>query len=888
MKLLRRLLLRVAALFTRRSGEIDLEAEMQSHLAMHMEDNLRAGMAPQQARREALMKLGGVEQTKEAYRDRRNLPRLETFLKDLRFSCRSLRKNPGFTAVAVLTLALGIAVNATMFSLLSAFLLRRPPGRDPDRVAVVTSVTSASAYHPDTFRVSAPNYLAWRTANHVFDEMAAADNFRTANLFTGTQPEALRAAAVSPEYFRLLGVEPSLGRTFAAGEDQPGHDHVVILSQPLWERRFGSDPDIVERTIRINRTDYAVVGVMPASFQMLGYTPQLWIPLVLDAANQTASARSDRSFHVFGRLKPGVTVEQARAEFVSFARRAELDFPETDKGWGAAVRTLPDFLVYDFGIRTALAIMMTTVGLVLLIACANVAGLLLARAAHRSKELAIRIALGAGRMRIIRQTLTEGLVISLLGGAAGLLLARWGVRLLRANFNFNDAAGAVPITLDSNVLLFVCGVSLASALLCGLAPALNASRTDVNAGLAQESRGGSVSPSRSRLRTVLVTAEIALALFLLIGSGLLIRGLFLIEHQNLGFRPDHLLTADVMLDASRYKSGGDRLLFVQNALRRLREAPGAESAAAASDLPATGANHVTLEIKGQLDLPANQRPRVLDTVITPDYFVAASIPIRSGRAFTELDNASSPPVVLVNQEFVRRFLSGQEPIGQQIRLDIAGSSPEWREIVGVAADVTAYSESIRVDPVVFEPFLQRPLQSFSLMIRTIADPNAFAASFRSAISQIDPELPLAHVMGMTALIDLQKGGDTIFMRILGTFALLALILAAVGIYGLVTYSVSQRTREIGIRMSLGAERAQVLRMVLLDGLKMSAIGVAIGTAMALPLPKLFDSVFFDLHLREPRIFLIVPAVILAVAMLATCIPARRATRVDPIRALRLD
>ncbi len=374
---------------------------------------------------------------------------MKTFGKDLQLAVRLLAKNPGFTAVAVVTLALGIAVNATMFSLVSAFLLRRPPGREPERVAVITSVNPARGFQPDANPVSAPNYLAWREANDVFADMAAADEYRTVSFAlpgqsaTADRPEALRSAAVSPNYFSVLGVTPQLGRSFAGGEGQPGGDHVVILSHDLWERKFGSDASAIGRTIRLNRENYTVIGVMPASFRLLGFTPQLWTPLVLTAADQTAAARNDRSLHVFARLKPAVTLEQARAELTTLARRAEENFPDTEKGWGVAVRTLPDFLVYDFGIRSALAVMMTTVGFVLMIACANVAGLLLARAAGRRKELAIRIALGAGRLRIIRQLLTEGLVISSLGGGLGLLLTYWGIRFVRAYMTFNEAISAV-------------------------------------------------------------------------------------------------------------------------------------------------------------------------------------------------------------------------------------------------------------------------------------------------------------------------------------------------------------------------------------------------------------------------------------------------------------
>src|SRR5258705_1229356 len=431
-----------------------------------------------------------------------------TLRSDLRLAIRMLLKKPGFTAAAVLTLALGIAVNATMFSMVSAFLLRRPPGREPERVAVVASVNPAPGFQADANPVSAPNYFAWRDANHVFAATSAANEFRTVSLSTQPspgltgqtasvgQPESLRSAAVTPNYFTVLDVSPQLGRAFADGEDQPGRDHVVILSHQLWERRFGSDASLIGHTIRLNRENYTVIGVMPANFNLLGFTPQLWTPLVLTAADQTAAAHQDRSLYLFARLKPGVTLQQARAEFTTLAHRAEESFPESEKGWGAAVRTLPDFLVYSFGIRNALALMMTTVGFVLMIACANVAGLLLARAAGRRKELAIRIALGAGRLRIVRQLLTEGMVIAFLGGSMGLLLAYWGINFLRANLTFNEAISAVPLRLDWSVLLFALAVSLVSAVLCAIAPALIASRTDVSTGLKNESRAASAGRSQ--------------------------------------------------------------------------------------------------------------------------------------------------------------------------------------------------------------------------------------------------------------------------------------------------------------------------------------------------------------------------------------------------------
>ncbi len=875
-------------LFSSHHVELDLDDEVHAHLELLIDENVRAGMSADAALRTARMELGGVEQVKEQVREQRLGNWLHSVISDCQYGVRQLRKNPGFTVVAVLTLALGIAVNTTMFSLVSAFLLRRPPGQDPERVAVVTSIDPGRNFQPDASPVSAPNYLAWHKENHVFSDTAASDENRVANFTTPGQSEALHSAAVTPNYFGVLGVSTQFGRTFVEGEDQPGRDHVVILSHDLWKRRFGSDASVIDRTIRINRENYTVLGVMPDTFHLLGFTPQLWTPLLVNAADQSIEARKNHSLYLFARLRPGVSIEEARAELTTLARRAEQNFPDTEKGWGVAVRTLPDFLVYAFSIRNALAVIMTTVGFVLLIACANVAGLLLARAAGRRKELAIRTALGAGRLRIVRQLLTENLIIALLGGGLGLLLANWGIYFLRASLTFNEAISAVPLSLDRNVVVFAVVVSLGCAVLCGIAPAMNVSRTDVNTSLQDESRGGSSSRLRSRLRTVMVTGEIALALFLLVGAGLLFRGLYVIEHQPIGFRSDHLLTASVTLDEARYKTANQRTTFVSSLLLVLKGIPGAESAALSSDLPATGLGSVGLRIQGQPELPPGQGQIVHNAVVTSDYFQTAEIPLLRGRTFTDTDSATSPRVVLVNQEFVHHYLREQEPIGKQIQLDENSASPNWSEIIGVVGNVKTYSEGTREEPQVYELFLQKPVSSFSLMLRATADPNNLAAAMREAVAHTDPELPLDRVMSMPAVIERQRSGNPFFVTILGSFAVLALILSAIGIYGLVAYSVGQRTHEIGIRMALGAKTRDVLRMVLWDGMRMTAVGGAIGIALSLPLPKLFDAIFYDLHVREPRLYFIVPAVLLLVTILATYIPARRASRVDPILALHQD
>jgi predicted permease len=531
---------------------------------------------------------------------------------------------------------------------------------------------------------------------------------------------------------------------------------------------------------------------------------------------------------------------------------------------------------------------MTAVAFVLLIACANVAGLLLARAIGRQKEVAIRFSLGASRMRVIRQLLTEGLAIAFLGGSLGLLFAFWGINFVRARMSFNDAFSALGLSLDSNVLLFSTGVSVACAVLCGLAPSLKASRTDITTNLKDEGRTASPGRSHSRLRTVMVTGEIALALFLLVGTGLLFVGIFRIEHQNLGFQTDHLLTAGVTLDETRYKDAPRQTAFVRDLIPRLKQIPGAQAVAASSDLPATGPGSVTLRIQGQPDSPTNQGLSAFDSVVTPDYFQTAGISRLRGRTFTEADNAAAPRVVVVNQKFVDRYLRDQEPLGKQVRLEVNGGAPGESEIIGVVGNVKTYSETTNDDPEVYEPFLQRPVSSFSVMVRATSDPDGLVSAVRNAVAQIDIELPLARAMSMTAVIDRQKAGNPFFVRVLAGFAVLALILAAIGIYGLIAYSVGQRKHEIGIRIALGARRRDVLRMIYWEGMKMTAVGGAAGFAMSLPLPRLFDALFFDLHVSEPRLYFFVPIAILMVAIVATYVPARRAARMDPMSALRQE
>jgi predicted permease len=875
-------------LFSRRRHYDDLAVSISEHIAERAEELMDDGMPRAEAEQTARREFGNLALMEQRSREVWQWPTAESLLGDIRFALRQLIKSPGFTLTAVATLALGIAVNATMFSLVSAFLLPHLPGRDMESMVVVSSVNSDASFHADTTPVSPPNYFAWGNDKRVFSAVTVANEYLTGSLSgSAQQPEPITYAAVSANYFSVFGVSPQLGRGFVAGEDEPGHDHILILSHGLWERRFGADPSIVGRQVRLNREDYVVAGVMPADFRLLGFEDQLWTPLTLTSTDLAPSARKDRYLYMFARLAPGITLEQARAQINILAQHAQQDYPSTESRWGASVRMLPDFLIVNFGIRTALVVIMTVVGFVLLIACANVAGLLLTRAVSRQKELAVRMSLGASRFRVVRQLVTEGLVIALLGGGVGLFLTYVGINLVRARLSFNEQISAVPVRLDTNVLLFAALVSLLSAVLSSVAPALKASRTAIHTDLKSESRGGTSGRAHNRLRVVLVGAEIAIALFLLIGSCLLIRGVYLLDHQELGFPHDHLLTAGVVLDKAHYADATKQNQLARSLVMQMQQLPGVKGAALASDLPASGPGSVSIHFKGQQPSHSNEQHTAGDVVVTPDYLQVVGVSVLSGRAFTDRDDATTPRVVLVSQEFVHKYFQDHDPIGKQIQLDIADAPSAWSEIVGVVSNVKNYSEDPHMEPQVYELYVQRPVASFSVVLRSSVDPNSLMPALRHVVAGLDSELPLLRVMSMDGVLEAQRSGNPLFSRLLATFAMLALILSAIGIYGLIAYSVGQRTHEIGIRLALGAKQSDISRMILRQGFQVAAVGLAIGFTLALPLPKLFDSLFPGLiHFGAPVIYPIVLTVMLMVVFCATLGPARRATRVDATAALR--
>jgi putative ABC transport system permease protein len=889
--MLRAWFLRVAGLFGRELRDGELSAEMESHLELHFEDNLRRGMSPAEARREAIMKLGGVEQTKESYRERRGLPLLEVFFQDLRFGARTLRKNPGFTLVAVLTLALGIAANATVFSFVSAVLYKRPPVYDSDRVLVVYGTAAARGFGTSLNPVSAPNYFAWKRENRVFSDLAALEPYVSVSLTGRDEPERISVNRATSNYFSVIGVAPVLGRAFANGDDQAGHDRVVLLDYRFWERKFGSDPNIVGKTIRLNGEEHTVIGVLPRPFQIMSFRSQVWLPLVLDESQQGAAARQTRTLYLFARSKPGVTLDQAQSNLRTLGSLAVQLFPDTEAGWDTNCLTLQEYIIHDFNASAGFVILLSAVGFVLLIACANIAGLLLARAASRGKEMAIRIAIGAGRARVLRQLMTEALLIALLGTVAGLGLALGGTQLLHQVLSFNEAIKMLDMQIDWRVLSFTSAIAVLSALLFGLAPALRAWAVDVFPTLKNDSSKSSAGKKKSRGRGLLVAAEVAMAVILLTGAGILIKGFLEGLHRSLGFQPEHLLTAQITLPESRYQEPAKQIEFYRELAARLETTPGATFAAITSNLPAAGAGFVNFLLKGQenQDLSLTDRSRARYYVVSSHYFETIQAPVIAGRVFRESDSATSQPVAVVTEKFVARFFSKGDALGKQIRIDSSDAvRTQWREIVGIVHDVKSWPLNYADDPGIYEPFSQHPAAEMSVVVRAVSDANSLAPGLREAVWSLDRNQPIGSVISMPDLLAHETAPDLIFSELMTVFAALALVLAGIGIYGLVAFTVGQRSQEIGIRVALGAEKKNILRMVLLDGLRVAAIGAAIGMLGAFPLPRLFEAAFYNFHVWGGWLFVIVPALIGAVALLACYIPARRASRVDPMVALRYE
>ena len=811
-------------------------------------------------------------------------------LQDLRYALRQLRKSPAFAAVAVLTLALGIGANTAIFSVVDGVLLKALPYKEPDRLVRVWHVPPAKSFPGiPTFSVSAANFLDWQSQNHVFEAMTIY-SFRSFTVAGTDKPQQVDACAVSSTFFSLLGVGPLLGRALLPEEDQPGKSNVVVLSYRFWRDHFGSSPEIVGRSINLDGQNFLVAGVMPRDFRVPDYA-QLWTPLAW--TDKERVVRGEHHYIVMARLKAGVDLKEAQAEMNTISSRLEQQYPDDDKGWGATVRPLHADIVGD--VRPALLVLLGSVAFVLLIACVNVANLTLAKTFSRQKEIAIRTAMGASSGRVLRQILVECVLLALLGGAVGLLYANFGVRLIMA-FLADKVPHSVDVGLNVTVLLFTFAVSVLTGILAGVLPGVRLSRPNVNQALKQGlGRTDSDSGGHST-RTTLVIAEVALSLVLLFGAGLMIRSFEQLQRVNPGFDSDNVLTMTLAVARSKFPTPARQMAFYQQVLERVRTLPGVQSAGVVDDVPLDGGgSHQPIAIEGRPVLAMADQPEVDVRIATPGYMSSLRIPIVRGRDFGDADAAGRPAVVLISETMAREFWPGEDPIGKRLTLTFFPGMA--REIVGVVGDVkmdaldqTRPSASLYMPLAQLTPPVLGRWESFSmiLVMRSASKSEGMVSAATSAIRGIDPELPVRDILSMDEVMAKSIGQQRFNMLLLGGFGMLALFLAAIGIYSVLSYSVRRRLQEIGIRLALGAKLGDVLRMVVVEGMKPVAVGVALGVAGAFALGRVLASLIFSVRPTDPITFLAAAALLALISFLACMIPAYRATRVDPIAALRYE
>lgn len=887
---LRTSLLRLLALFSGRKLDEEFEQEINSHLSLLEQENLRRGMSEKEARYAALRSFGRVTQVRESNRQKRGVFHLETFFQDVRYALRMLRKNPGFSIGAVATLALGIALNTTIFSTVSGLLLQPPPVLHPDGVMMVVATNRAHGW--DQYPVSAPDFKDWQQQNHSFADVAAAAAYQSATLTGEGAPKQVTSMLVTANFFSVLGVPPIQGRTFVAGEDAPGQDHEVVLSHELWQQQFAGDPQIVDKDVTISGERYAVIGVMPESFRMLIFPAQIWMPVTFTKEQLQPEGRGSRFLQVFARLKADSSLKSAQADLAALAATFAQSYPETNKGWGASVETLQEFMIRDLRIRPILIVMMSAVGLILLIVCANLSGLLLSKLAARGREMAVRAAIGASRWRLIRQLLVESLVISLLGGATGLIFSLGGIRITLLMLTAQGRVGqalADQISMDSRVLVFIFVLALLTALVFGLAPAISGTKVDVQTTLKGGNwtgRGG----ARHRLRSVLVATQVALALAFVMGAGFLISAIVESLRTGLGFDPAAIITADVSLSGAKYTENNNaKAAFFREVIQNIQALPGVAAAGAANNVAGTGARRMPFRIKGNADVATGELPLARYYVITDQYLKTMGIPVLQGRDFSQSDNEKSPAVILVNKALAQRFFGNENPVGKFIRVESGGAEQSgWREIVGIVADVKSWPSQPVIDPQIYECYWQHPGEFMTLAARTGSDPGSMAKSIQEAIWSVDKDQPVGRLATLTAMLSEENAGDEFATEMFSFFSGLALLLATIGVYGIAAYSVAQRTREIGIRMALGAQRSHVVKMILGGSARLVAIGSIVGLLLAWPLPRVFTAAFEGLQFRTGWIYVLVPVMMASIAMLACSLPARRATRIDPLVALRYE
>jgi len=875
--------MRLGSMFRKRKLDAELDAELRAHLDALTEANVRRGMSPEEARFAARREFGGLDQTKTLYREQRGLPFLETLVQDLRFGLRVLAKSPGFTAVAVLTLALGIGGNTAIFSYIDAWFIKPLPFPHPDRLVIFETQDKKHGWTSGGV-TSAADFFDFQKQNTSFEQTVAwtVANF---NLTSDGSPELVEGGRVSCNYFDALAAKPILGRTFTAEDDRSGAPHVVILSGGLWQGRYAGDPKVIGRSISIGGEAYTVVGVMPGTFQFpLMGVANLWTPLAL-----TDKQRADRGnvwIPAFGRLKPGVTLEQARAETATFFAHLEKEFPQTNANLTWLVSSMTDRIRTEEG-GPEVMICFAIVGLVLLIACANVANLMLARATSRTKEFAVRGALGATGRRLARQLLTESVLLFLLGGVGGLLFGLWGMRWIESQIPGHIRAYIVNyghVDLDFTTLAFTVGITLLCGLIFGLAPAFGSSRLDVNRTLKEASSQASGSSQSARMRRIFVAAEIALAVVVLISATLLVKSFIISVRSSPGFNPANVMTAQLTLPKTKYTQDSQLRNFSEEALARIRSLPGVVSASVASYVPFGGFGQgIEFEVVGR-PLQPGERQGAPFTAVSRDYFSTMQIGLVKGRFFDSTDAHGSSTSVVVSQTMAGQLWPDEDPIGKKLQL---GEQRRVGTIIGVVNDVKIYHLRQRRGWHIYVPMTQFPSRNLAYAVRTAGDATTMATAIRDAIWSVDRNQPVSSAP-METLIATVDAGNRVVTRLMVFFGTLAMVLGVIGIYGLMAHFVSQRTHEIGIRMALGTSPAQVMGMVIGQGLKLALIGVAVGALAALGATRSLSTMLYQVAPNDPPTFIGVAILFAGVAAAACYVPARRAARLDPLVALRYE
>jgi putative ABC transport system permease protein len=865
----------------RDARERDFHAELDAHFQMHIDDNLRAGMSPAEARRQAVLRFGSVDAATEEVRSRWTVSWLEHTRQDLVYALRMLRRNPGFAATAVLSLALGIGASVSIFTVADGVLLRPLPFRDPGRLVMVWETNPHRK--GGIFNVISPgNYRDWKAQSTSFEGMDVFGDGR-AILTDGQRAEELGIQYMSAGLLPMLNVQPWRGRVFTAAEDLPNTPDVVMLSYGLWQKWFAGDEGILGRKIQVAGRPATVVGVMPPGFYFRNREVDLWEPVRLDPVRDYR-ATSGRYLNCVARLKPGVSQARAQAEMSGIAQRLEQAYPMFDKNWGVNLEPVRDSMVRE--VKRSLLVLLGAVFLVLAVACANVANLLLARHSSRHREMAVRAAIGAGRGRLARQLLTESLVLGGAGGLLGLVLARWAVRGLLALAPVDLARNAF-VAVDLRIVAFALGLSMLTGIAFGLIPSMIASRRDVLTGLREDGRGAI--GGHTFIRKWLVAGEVAFSVMLLAGAGLMFRSLVGLQAVDPGLKADHLLTFRVSLPGARYPEAPKRMQFFARALDELRRLPGVQSASAINTLPFFGMpSGTSLHIEGRPPEKPGERLVTLVRTVIPGYFHTMGIPIRSGRDFSDVDNTPQTPYrFVVSESFARKYLAGERVLGARISVNMQDTNP-YGEIVGVVADVKEGSVDQEPSPTVYYIHSHMTNGSMVFVVRTEGDPRTIAASARRIIHDLDAAQPVADVATMENVVRETFARQKFSAVLLAGFSVVSLLLAAVGIYGVLAYSVTERTREFGVRVALGAEPAHILSMVLSGGARVILAGTAAGIAGALALTGMLRTLLFGVTARDLTTFVTVPIVLMLVGMLAAWLPARRASRLAPIEALRAD